>query len=317
MAPYGGIDGPVTPWQPELLYELGNAWIAFGDLLGEQLAKMSGAQFNLTNGSWLGDSAMAASRACSEVQDTGTKVVVSCWEMGEAINYYAILRTQQQAEQAKQALAELISMIIGTVLGSFLGLGSLAFSLTSTFARLIATLTQVFTRIGTALANLRALTPLVSFAGSATSAFPTLAPLLSSITSITGIVGVILAEYTVINYASYAAGNAVAGVKNDWDRFHPLPVTVEGWAQLAADTLMPMALFTGGKTPKPTLKTSSADGGVVVNVPTGKIPPAVATSTRIAGWGGMSEVKGGSGSRVSPNAPTITPAKPSSTRRPP
>ncbi|NED79491.1 hypothetical protein G3I76_05205, partial [Streptomyces sp. SID11233] len=301
-------DTPFEAWDPNLVFDLGNAWIAFGDLLGEQLAKMSGAQFDLANGSWLGESAMAMSRSFGEVQNTGTKVVVSCWEMGEAINYYAILRTQQKAEQAKEALAELISMIIGTVLGSFLGLGSLAFSLTSTFAKLLTTLTQVFARIGTALANLRLLAPLATFTESVTSAAPMLAPLLSSITSVTGAIGTILLEYTVVNYASYAAGNAVAGVKNDWGRFHPLPVTAEGWAQLAADTLMPMPLFIGGKTPKPTLKTDSAGGGVV-NVPTGNIPPVVTSSPRMPGSGGLPGVKGGSGSRGTPNAPTITAGK--------
>ncbi|OON76170.1 hypothetical protein B1H18_21320, partial [Streptomyces tsukubensis] len=302
-------DSHYTAWDPTPIYELGNAWIDFGDLLGEQLAKMSGAQFDLINGSWTGDSATSMSGAFYEMRNMVTKVVVNCWEMGEAINYYAILRTQQQAEQAKEAVAELISMIVGTVIGAVLGLGTLAITFTKAFQTLLTSLTRVLEGFGTSLANLRFLAPVVEYTKTATSAVPMLGPALSSMGSAVGIGGTILTEYTVINYASAAAGNAAAGVKNDWTKFHPLPVTVEGWAQLIAETGMPMALLSGGKTPKVSSKPGSAGAGDIVNVPTGELPPVVTSHPHSTGSSGAAGTSSGSGPRVTPNAPVVTPGE--------
>ena len=95
----------VTDWDPNPVYELGNAWIAFGDLLDEQVTAMAVAQFDLKNGAWMGDASISMAAAFGTMRDNQVwDVVVQCWKMGESINYYAMLRSQQQATEAKQTL---------------------------------------------------------------------------------------------------------------------------------------------------------------------------------------------------------------------
>ncbi|MEV6029083.1 hypothetical protein, partial [Streptomyces sp. NPDC052036] len=100
-------------FNPDDVYTLGHAVITFGDQLDEQLAATDGAQFDLLNGSWMGDASMAMTFAWED-QDKGTdagveaeiiQVVEQLWDLGEAINYYAMLRTEQEKTLAKELLA--------------------------------------------------------------------------------------------------------------------------------------------------------------------------------------------------------------------
>src|SRR5260370_25167335 len=105
-------------WDPNPVYELGNAWITFGNLLDEKLAEMSGATLDLSNGSWEGDSSMAMDFAFNNtLQPTVMTAIDLCWTMGERINYYAMLRTQQQETEYKQEVANGIAVALVGVLG--------------------------------------------------------------------------------------------------------------------------------------------------------------------------------------------------------
>src|SRR5258708_2711769 len=126
------------PWDPDPVYALGNAWIAFDDLLDEQIGAMSLSQFDLTNGSWMGDAALAMGLAFGNtLQPTVLQTVGLCWQMGESINYYAMLRTQQQANEMKHAIEELIAIALGFgVAFIFAFLGEIAGLIASIIARL-------------------------------------------------------------------------------------------------------------------------------------------------------------------------------------
>jgi hypothetical protein len=59
---------------------------------------MGGATFNATDGSWTGDAALAMTFAVGNaLQSALLNTVGLCWQIGEEINYYAMLRIQQEA----------------------------------------------------------------------------------------------------------------------------------------------------------------------------------------------------------------------------
>src|SRR5882757_2702305 len=102
----------VTSWDPDPVYELGNALIAFGDLLDDQRLAMETAQFNLINGSWSGQANMAMTSAFENgLSPQIMTVIEQFWNAGEAINYYAMLRTEQQATEKKEALASMLGAV--------------------------------------------------------------------------------------------------------------------------------------------------------------------------------------------------------------
>ena len=110
-------------WDPNPVYELGNALIDFGDFLDEQAARMTGAEFDLNNGAWRGDAEMYMTQAFSDQRESVMNIIEEFWDTGEMINYYAMLRTEQEKTLAKQALAELIAGLVGVFLGALLFVG--------------------------------------------------------------------------------------------------------------------------------------------------------------------------------------------------
>src|SRR5882757_398121 len=114
-------DSGVSNWDPHPLYELGNALIAFGDLLHEQLTAMDGARSDVTK-SWSGDAQVAMASAFDNgLSPQVADMAEQFWNAGEAINYYAMLRNEQQITEAKQALASFLATLFGLVLGALLG----------------------------------------------------------------------------------------------------------------------------------------------------------------------------------------------------
>src|ERR1700722_13069433 len=95
-----------VPWDPDPVIALGNAWISFGNTLDANLATMASSQFNLGDGSWDGDASVGMAGAFGALESTTIQVINSCWDMGESINYYAMLRSQQEATEAKEWLKE-------------------------------------------------------------------------------------------------------------------------------------------------------------------------------------------------------------------
>ncbi|MCO5975096.1 hypothetical protein NDW01_42590, partial [Actinoallomurus sp. WRP6H-15] len=290
MSTHDPNDGYVdNEFDPDKVVTLGNAWITFGDLLDEKIADMSAAQFDLINGGWRGEAANSmsfafenSSRGAPAPADapagsTGPgqqydsrgglrplveKVVVSCWDMGESLNYFAMLRSEEIAAENKATIASIIAMVIGAVIGlitaPFLeGISALA-------AGALSFLASVASRIGAAIANLRnAISALGDLIGEATAAIASITSgigdIMPGLASIVPKIGTYLGDgaeavgsagasalknpwfalparsivyggdFVGVGAAATAAGDAAAGVHTDWKNWKPIPTDAEGW----------------------------------------------------------------------------------------
>src|SRR5205809_662876 len=137
-----------TSWDASPVYELGNAFIVFGDLLDEKIADMSSALFDLGDGSWSGDASRSMSSAFMNGLRHGALLTVGAlWSLGEAINYYAMLRSEQQETEAKQELASMLATVLGFALGTLLGLvGGMIPGLLSMLGELVSALASISAR---------------------------------------------------------------------------------------------------------------------------------------------------------------------------
>ncbi|MCO6000293.1 hypothetical protein, partial [Actinoallomurus rhizosphaericola] len=290
MSTHDPNDGYVdNEFDPDKVVTLGNAWITFGDLLDEKIADMSAAQFDLINGGWRGEAANAmsfafenSSRGAPAPADapagsTGPgqqydsrgglrplveKVVVSCWDMGESLNYFAMLRSEEIAAENKAKLASMIAMIIGAVIG--LITAPLLEGISALAAGALSFLASVASRIGAAIANLRnAISALGDMIGEATAAIASITSgigdIMPGLASIVPKIGTYLGDgaeavgsagasalknpwfalparsivyggdFVGVGAAATAAGDAAAGVHTDWKNWKPIPTDAEGW----------------------------------------------------------------------------------------
>ncbi|MFF4291886.1 hypothetical protein ACFY0R_42460, partial [Streptomyces sp. NPDC001633] len=145
---------------------------------------------------------------------------------GEMINYYAMLRTEQEKTLAKQALAELIAGLVGVFLGALVFaapelLGALEAGLAmlgrvgEIIASAIETISTVATEVG-------------KFVGTAVSAIgDTLPDWVVTMAEVTGNVARFGIEFMGINAASVAAGNAAAGLETTAQQLIPVPTSLE------------------------------------------------------------------------------------------
>ncbi|MYS23329.1 hypothetical protein GA0115240_15193, partial [Streptomyces sp. DvalAA-14] len=234
-----------VPWDPNPVIELGNAWITFGDQLYEQYQAMENAQFNLINGAWMGTAATAMTVAFFNQSDGSDaignyglqpniiQVCLDSWDMGEAINYFALLRSQQQKTEAKEELAALIATLLGLGLSILAGLASEIFGLiASLIGRLVSSLIEIGGMVGEAVATLAGFaTKISTWASEATSAAGAAYPWTSTIASLALNISKFGIEFTSISALSTLGGNAAAGLTTDWKHWSPVPTTAEGWAE--------------------------------------------------------------------------------------
>ncbi|MER6273800.1 lonely Cys domain-containing protein [Streptomyces sp900105755] len=213
-------------WDPNPVYELGNALIDFGDLMDEQAQRMTSAEFDLNLGAWRGDAEMYMTQAFADQRESVMEIIEEFWDTGEMINYYAMLRTEQEKTLAKQALAELIAGLVGVFLGALVFaapelLGALEAGLAmlgrvgEIIASAIETISTVATEVG-------------KFVGTAVSAIgDTLPDWVVTMAEVTGNVARFGIEFMGINAASVAAGNAAAGLETTAQQLIPVPTSLE------------------------------------------------------------------------------------------
>src|SRR5260221_2302195 len=123
-------------WDSGPVYDLGNSFITFGNTLYDngtaiQNAVIGFASTGSQNGTgWNGWAAASVPPAVQQLVLQAQTVANQCWVTGEVINWYAMLRDQQEqtmaAEMARNDLLMILSTIIGLVLmfvpGGFLGI---------------------------------------------------------------------------------------------------------------------------------------------------------------------------------------------------
>lgn len=189
---------------------------------------MGGAQFALINGSWMGDAAIAMSMAwggsygssgrSNGLNDAGMLVVEQCWQLGESINYYAMLRNRQEAETAARELAEFLIGLFGVLLGvvggfefEILGLIGKALVLAGrSMGEVLAGVTRAAEELGGSIGK------------GATAAVTALPKPLGTLVSGSASVVRFGADMTWISSASLAAGDAAAGLGVGWGPPVPL-----------------------------------------------------------------------------------------------
>ncbi|MEV0473639.1 hypothetical protein, partial [Streptomyces prunicolor] len=134
-----GIDvGPI--------YDLGNAWIAFGDTLWDQ-ANAAATAYSGTGAAWQGDAAGAADAAMLTVNSALISSIDPVWKIGEAINAYADELVATEKEIEKEMMAEMLAAIFGAVLGFIPGLGAILQSVLKWAAALIEWAVTVFAQV--------------------------------------------------------------------------------------------------------------------------------------------------------------------------
>jgi hypothetical protein len=106
---------PYDSWDPDAAIELGNAWITFGNTFNTQLGNMSTALYSLTEGPWASGGSVAAEDAFAAVYELVQPVINSCWDVGEMINHYAMLRTDQEKTGAKETWASTLASLVVNV----------------------------------------------------------------------------------------------------------------------------------------------------------------------------------------------------------
>ncbi|MFG7944133.1 hypothetical protein Q8723_19930, partial [Streptomyces cacaoi] len=150
----------------EEIYELGNAWIRFGDQLHERRRAING---HLTDLGMVGDAGTAVHRAWGDADALGStidKAAETAWTIGQTINRYGEELYAAAEEYAKKLNAAFWSNIIGFLVGIVtLGLGPLLGPLLSmlgqVISRLIPVIAQIASRMGTVA------TTVAGFAGGA------------------------------------------------------------------------------------------------------------------------------------------------------
>ncbi|MFE1856690.1 hypothetical protein, partial [Streptomyces sp. NPDC059489] len=302
-------------FDPDPVIELGNAWITFGDALDEQMANMAGAQFDLLNGGWTGEAANSMSFAFENnyVASDGNvaggglrplveQVVESCWDLGESINYFAMLRSEQAASEAKVSLAMVLATVIGGILGLFtMFIGEIVGLIGEALEALVTALGSVARTIGSAISELTQIVP--ELEGLVGEIAEVVAPITQGIGDITtgiasvgaraativgdGVTGarslldanawlrypimtaVYGGEFVGVSAATTAATDAILGTNTDWSHWSPIPVTGEGWQEFAIGGAMGLPFIGAGGALKGAFgkyKTSK-NGGVDVNAP--------------------------------------------------
>ncbi|MER5794215.1 lonely Cys domain-containing protein [Streptomyces sp. NPDC001980] len=217
---------PVKNWDPNPVYELGNALIDFGDFLDEQAARMTDAEFDLNLGAWQGDAEMWMTQAFSDQREAVMEIIEEFWDTGEMINYYAMLRTEQEATLAKQSLSELIAGIVGVLLGALLFVAPELLGLLGAAAGLLAEVGGMMGSIFTFLVNVGK--SVGQFVGSAAAAVgETLPDWVVTMAGVTGNVARFGIEFMGVNAASVAAGNAAAGLQTTAQQLIPVPTSLE------------------------------------------------------------------------------------------
>ncbi|MEV6537136.1 hypothetical protein AB0M86_47655, partial [Streptomyces sp. NPDC051639] len=341
-------------FDPDPVFELGNAWITFGDVLDEQMANMAGAQFDLLNAEWMGEAANSMSFAFENntVQSDGTlaggglrplvaQVVESCWDLGESINYFAMLRAEQAASENKMSLAMVLAAIIGGIFGLFtMFIGEIVGLIGDALETLVSALGTVARAIGSAIGDLVQIVPqLEGLVGDIAEA---VAPITAGIADITtGIASVGARAATVIgdgvtgartaldanawlrypamttvyggdfvgsSAATTAVTDGILGTHTDWSHWSPVPTTGEGWEEFLIGGAMMVPIMGAGGVAKAGLgkyKTRS-DGAIDVNTPDVTITgtPTVTPPTSVSGR------RGGSGGVSSAPGTPLTSSPP-------
>ena len=243
-------------WDQDPVIQLGNAWITFGDLLDLQLSNMTMAQFNLINGAWMGTASMSMSDAYYSMQPVVQQVVENCWDMGEMINYYALMRSAQEATEAKEELEEellAIFAVVLTFLAPFLDFGALIADALAGLARLFGLTEELAAATKALTAFLDAAPNYVLSSVGVDADTLTIPSWLSTMANVTANVAKFSIEYTAINAVMNSAAAGIAGLPVGKDQLSPIPTNATG----AAELLSMVALVGFGK---------FAEGGVDVDV---------------------------------------------------
>ena len=292
---------PDVVWNPDPVYELGNEWISFGDAFAAQLQAMTGAVSGLEAG-WTGSSSQDMAAAWEQVEKVVTDAIENCYHMGEQINYYAMLRSAQEATVAADAHNAAIDSLIGA-LALFIpmlipGLGELLDQLGPLIDALsdLTMVAQITGPIGSALENIMS-----TVSGFIDGVFAT-APEINGATLGENIVGVASGAAKLVggvygfNIATTAIEDAATGQPFDWNSVKdPFPTS-------AADL--------------PDFFASVAAGGVLGELGEGVFPKGV-EDTGATGVGGSvvplegpEPVLGAVGGDLSPQVPTAAFADP-------
>ena len=227
------------PWDSDPVITVGNACIMWGDLCWEQLLVMEGAQFNLINGGWTSDASIAFGDGFATVQQDGQAVAEYCWRMGETINYYAILRTQQEKTEAKQELAQMLLSIFTDLLG-FIPFDT--GGLLGAFAKFVADIVPVTEAVASGIAKMaefigQAETFVLDGTASGLEKIgmsPGWAKLMAGITAGTAMdFTKFAARYSAVNAVGSAVAYGAAGLPVGAHQLSPVPTDGAGAGELA------------------------------------------------------------------------------------
>jgi hypothetical protein len=239
---------------------------------------MSSSEFNLADGSWMGTASDSMDAAFAALEGTAIQLANSCWDMGESINYYAILRTQQENTEAKEWLKEELLGIFGAL------------------AILLLPLDGIIGAALDAMADLIGVADLAAAAAEAVTSFATDAAgfLLESvgvdadaltIPSWVGTMADVAAgiadagiNYTIYNAVTEAAATGIAGLPVGPSDLSPIPTNGSGWAELIG------MISLGGL--GPLLK----DGEEADGAGKGTTDPDISTGTVSGGGGSIPKV---------------------------
>ncbi|MFF3561805.1 lonely Cys domain-containing protein [Streptomyces sp. NPDC002574] len=224
-------------WDPSPVYEIGNALIDFGDFLDEQAAALTDAEFNLNLGAWRGDAERYMTQAFADQRETVMNIIEEFWDTGEMINYYAMLRTEQEETLAKQALSELIAGLVGVFLGALLFVAPELLGLLGAVVGLLGRVSEMVAEAVTAISSMAA--NAARFVDTAVTAIvETLPDWAVTMAGITGNVARFGIELVGINAASVAAGNAAAGLTTTAQQIIPVPTSAEQIPGFIADMVL-------------------------------------------------------------------------------
>ena len=219
-------------WDPDPVIALGNAWISFGNTLNLNLSTMSVVELDLTAGGWLGTASVAMDGAWDALRQPAQKLVNSCWDMGETINYYALLRSQQEQTEAKEWLKEELLEIFGVLALLLLPLGGIIGAALDAIVDLVdvaGLVTEAADAVSTFAAD--AASFILDSVGVDADAL-TIPSWVSTMGEVASGVADASINYTIYNAVTEAAADGIARLPVGPNDLSPIPTGAGGWAAL-------------------------------------------------------------------------------------
>ncbi len=303
-------NAPTSRWNSDPVYNLGNAWISFGNTLYQTAAGLDATVNGLTTPSgeggagWDGWAAEGANAAIGPLTDQARTFANACWDTGEAINYYAMLRDQQEHTVAHQRTADLLMEILAPIMAiPLMFTGGVLGAITDAISFIVANVAAVRVIVEAAVSGLSSIAARVgTWAGPAVTSVAENAPWALTLgQAVVGIgdVGVnFAADWAAINTFTVLTADALSGARLDPNSLNPFPVNPGNFAEFAGFLVGGVALkgaadmAHGGK-PEGADPVVVPSVGVAGNVPEVPVPG-------VTGKGGDNTFNNGAG-----NAPEI------------